>query len=270
MGKLGFAGALSHAPGMAAFRAAAPAAQRDAFLHAAGELRAHLERAKLDALVVIAPDHFSNFFVDNMPACCVALNERYRGPVEDWLGIDRLEIAGAHGLAKDILAHAYQRGIEPAFAADAQLEHGVMVPLSLLTPHYSLPIVWVMLNCQVPPLMSLRRCYELGRSIRNAIDGSGLNVGVVGTGGLSHSPGGPDADRLDEDFDRAFLNLLDRNAVDEILSLSDQRIDAAGFGAWEIRLWIAALGAAHDRKPRTLAYEAVHAWETGCAVAVFE
>jgi hypothetical protein len=75
---------------------------------------------------------------------------------------------------------------------------------------------------------------------------------------------------LDPEFDRHFLTLLDRNAIDEILNIPNARLDQAGFGSWEIRLWASALGAAHDRRPRTLGYEPVHEWDTGCAVAVFE
>lgn len=270
MGSLRFAAAMSHAPGIAAFSKAAPEAQRQAFFAATDELKERAAAARLDAMVVLAPDHFSNFFIDNMPSCCVTLNERYAGPVEDWLGIPKLEIEGAKPLAQSILGHAYRDGLELSSSAHADLEHSVIVPLSLVTPAFRTPIVWIMMNCQVPPLMSLKRCYALGRSIRAAIDQSGLNVGVLGTGGLSHSPGAPEADQLDESFDRHFLELLDRNAVDELLAIPDARLDQAGFGSWEIRLWIAALGAAHDRTPRALAYEPVVAWDTGCAVAVFQ
>ncbi|WP_338616318.1 hypothetical protein [Pigmentiphaga sp. CHJ604] len=270
MGTLEFAAAMSHAPGIAAFTQAAPAAQRQAFFDAAAALRSAVSAAHLDAMVVIAPDHFSNFFIGNMPACCVSLNARYSGPVEDWLGVEKMDVPGAPELAQAIMRHAYSRGIEPAGAAQTELEHSVVVPLGLLAPAFDIPVVWVMMNCQVPPLMSLPRCHELGQAIRSAIDASGMRVGVLGSGGLSHAPGAAEADRLDETFDREFLSLLDRGATAEILAMPPARLDAAGFGAWEVRLWVAAMGAAHDRRPRTLAYEPIEAWDTGCAVAIFD
>lgn len=270
MGSLAFAGAMSHAPGIAAFPKAAGEAARQRFFAAAGDLRERVAAARLDVLVVVAPDHLSNFFIDNMPAACVTMNQAYPGPLEDWLGIPQVSIPGAPKLARGILKAAFDSGIEPAFSEHVVLEHGVIVALSLLTPGFDVPLVWVMQNCQVPPLMSLARCYALGRAIRQAITASDLRVGVLGTGGLSHAPGAAEADQLDPEFDRHFLSLLDRNAVDEVLALPNERIDAAGFGAWEIRQWVTALGAAHDRKPRTLAYEAVHEWDTGCAIAVYE
>ncbi len=261
---------MRHAPGIAAFTNAASPEQRASFFGATDQLKAAAAAAAPDVMLVIAPDHFSNFFIDNMPPACVTLNEAYPGPVEDWLGISKVSIKGAPDLARSILKHAFDAGIEPAFSEDAALEHGVIVPLNLVTPGFGVPIVWIMQNCQVPPLLSLARCHAFGRAIRKAIDASSLRVGVLGTGGLSHAPGAAEADRLDEEFDRDFLGRLDRNAVDEILSMPNARLDAAGFGSWEIRQWVTALGVAHDRKPRTLAYEAVVEWDTGCAVAIYE
>ena len=270
MGSLVFAGAISHAPGIAAFRDAANASQRDQFFEAANFLRGQIKSAAPDLLLVVAPDHFSNFFVDNMPAACVTLNEAYEGPVEDWLGISHLSIPGNPEFAAALLATAFKNGIEPAFSRQVRLEHGVVVALQLLTPAFDVPIVWIMQNCQVPPMLSLRRCYDLGRAIRKAIDASDLRVGIVGTGGLSHSPGAAEADQLDPEFDRHFLSLLERNDIDEVLAISNERIDDAGFGTWEIRQWITALGAAHDRKPRALVYEPIKEWDTGCGAAIYE
>ncbi|WP_151448638.1 DODA-type extradiol aromatic ring-opening family dioxygenase [Lacisediminimonas profundi] len=270
MGSLVFAGAMSHAPGIAAFTSAAEEGQRQRFFAAVEQAREQLAQARPDVLVVIAPDHFANFFIDNMPAACVTTAESYVGPIEDWLGMPKTRIPGAPALARSILARAFANDIEPAFSESVELDHGVMVALKLLTPDLDIPIVWIMQNCQVPPLMSLKRCYALGRAVREAIDASTLRVAVVGTGGLSHAPGAAEADQLDPAFDRHFLSLLDQNAIPEVLALTNERIDAAGFGAWEIRQWVTALGVAHDRKPRTLAYEDIHAWDTGCAVALYE
>ncbi|MAL01651.1 MAG: hypothetical protein CL536_05830 [Alcaligenaceae bacterium] len=269
-GTLVFAGAMSHAPGIVAFTEAASDEQATNFFKACETMREKLVAARPDVLVVIAPDHFSNFFIDNMPSVCVTLNSDYQGPVEKWLEMDEISVPGMPEFAQSILAHAYQNDIEPAMAHDVKLEHGVIIPLSLLTPQFDVPVIWVMQNCQVPPLMSLKRCYDFGRSIRQAIDNSGLRVAVVGTGGLSHSPGAPEAQTLLPSFDKHFLELLAQPDREKLLSISNASQDEAGFGAWEIRLWITALGAAHDRVSRTLAYEAIVPWDTGCGVVIYE
>ena len=270
MGTIAYSAAMSHAPGMAAAPDAAPAPQRDRFFAAAAEARRKLEAARPDLIVAMAPDHFANFFVDNMPAFCVGLNERYAGPVEKWLGMDPLSVPGAPDFARQLLWTAFEAELETAFSESLELEHGLVVPLQLLTPAMDVPIVWVMINCLVPPLPRLRRCYQLGEIVGKVVERRHERVAVIGTGGLSHAPGAPEAGDIDEAFDREFLALMEKGDGEAVVSLSDERIDKAGFGAWEIRPWVAVLGAVPERRGRALAYEAVKEWDTGCAVVLFE
>jgi aromatic ring-opening dioxygenase catalytic subunit (LigB family) len=261
---------MSHAPGITAFPDAPPVLQRERFFAAVEEARAALEKARPDVLIMIAPDHFTNFFVDNMPPFCIGLNDRYTGPVEDWLRIEKRVIPGAREVAQDILSTGFESGIELAFSETLRLEHGTMVPLSLLTPRMDVPVVWIMMNCQVPPLASLGRCDELGRMIRSVVDRRPERFAILGTGGLSHAPGAPEMGYIDEAFDREFLGFLEKGDLDAVLSLPAKRIDNAGFGAWEIRPWVVAQGAVPERRGRTLVYEPMKEWDTGCAVTLFQ
>ncbi len=270
VGDIVFAGAMSHAPYISAFPDAPPAPQRERFFAATSLLRRQLSDARPDVLIVIAPDHFSNFFIDRMPAFFIGLDASHSGPMEKWLGIQPATVPGSSDYARDLLETAFEHKLEPAFGEGLVLEHGVMIPLSLLTPNYDVPIIWIMQNCQVPPLPSLRRCYEFGGVIRSVIDRRDERVAILGTGGLSHSPGAPEADQIDEEFDRHFISLVEAGDMEGILNISSARLDDAGFGAWEIRQWVTALGAVPGRRGRTLAYEAVREWDTGCAVATFE
>ena len=63
-----FAGVTSHGPGITARPETADPVVRDAFFAALGGMREQLEAARPDALVVIAAEHFANFFMNNMPA----------------------------------------------------------------------------------------------------------------------------------------------------------------------------------------------------------
>ena len=63
---LSFACALGHAPGIVAWREAAPAEQRERLYQAFGELRARLEAARLEALVLFTAEHWANFFLDHI------------------------------------------------------------------------------------------------------------------------------------------------------------------------------------------------------------
>ena len=270
MGSLTYSAAMSHAPGITAFPALPPENQRAPYFAAMEQARQALEKARPEVLIVVAPDHFTNFFSDNMPPFCIGLNERYHGPVEDWLRIEKRVIPGAREVAQDILSTCFDSGIELAFSESLRLEHSVMVPLSILTPKMNVPIVWIMQNCQMPPLPSLRRCYALGQAIRRVIDRRPERFALIGTGGLSHWPGAPEGGDIDEAFDKEFLRLLEAGDTEAVLSISKARMDQAGFGSWEIRQWVTVLGAAPERRGRTLAYAPVREWETGCAVTLFQ
>ena len=94
-----FAGVCSHAPGITGRAHLADAAVKDEFhaqFHRMGEA---LRAARPDALIVIAAEHFANFFMNNMPAYAIGMADSYEGPIEDpkWLGIEKTHGAGQRG-----------------------------------------------------------------------------------------------------------------------------------------------------------------------------
>ncbi len=268
MGELAAAIVCSHAPGIAVFPA--PEEQKAAVYRGFAEARAVLAASEPDVILAVSCEHFVNFFVDNFPAFCVGTGTSHRGPVEAHLGIPQGEVAGHPEFAQAVLETAFAGGVEPAWGEHLLLDHATSLPLHFLRPERDIPVVPLLQNCLVPPLPALPRCYRLGQLVREAIDAWPGRVAVIGTGGLSHSPGAPEAGFIDEAFDHEFLALLERGDGEAIAAIPDARIDRAGFGTWEIRQWVTVLGAAPERKGRVLAYEPIKSWLTGTAVAVLE
>ena len=80
-----FAGIASHAPGHHRAARTWPirrVAQPNSTPPTAA-WRERLEAARPDALVVVAAEHFANFFMNNMPSFAVGMADRYEGPIED-------------------------------------------------------------------------------------------------------------------------------------------------------------------------------------------
>jgi aromatic ring-opening dioxygenase catalytic subunit (LigB family) len=263
------AGAASHAPTITAMRDLAGSDERERFSRGMEALAERVRAERADTFVVITSDHFTNFGPDAMPTFALGIAERYAGPVERWLRVEQRTFSGAPALAAHLARALVGDGFDLVLTRDVALEHGVMVPLSFLVDEEHADIVPIVVNCMVPPLPTLRRCYAFGRALGAALAGREERVVVLGTGGLSHAPGSPDNGRIDVDFDRWFLERLAARDIEALLELSNERIDAAGFGAWEVRTWIAALGAAAVLEPEVLTYEPLAAWETGVAAAVF-
>src|SRR5262249_36041531 len=158
-----------------------------------------------DVILVASCEHFVNFGPDNFPAFCIGLGASHHGPVEDQMNIPVGDVPGHPELARTVLETAYAGGVEPAFSERLLLDHGTSLPLNILNTARDIPIVPRLQNCLVPPLPALPRCLRLGQLVRQAVDAFPGRVALLGTGGLSHSPGAPEAGYIDEAFDHEFL-----------------------------------------------------------------
>ncbi|HWM29890.1 MAG TPA: hypothetical protein VNQ14_15620 [Woeseiaceae bacterium] len=267
-----YAGVCSHAPGITGRASLVQnTGLRDEFYAALNEERRQIETVRADAIIVIAAEHFANFFMNNMPAYCLGVGEKHHGPIEDpgWLGIERRDVPGAPELAFAIVKEIMQ-SVDVAYAEEWKFDHGIMVPLHFLTPRYDVPVIPVNINCQGPPLTPLHRAWAFGEALRRACDGRPERIAVVGTGGISHWPATPDSGKINEAWDRAFLDRLMRQDREALLAYDDAgTYREAGQGGFEIRTYIAAAAAA--RSPGTLRFYTAELpiFAVGCTVARF-
>jgi len=240
-----FAGIMSHGPGMTARAERADPAVREPFYAALERLREELERSKPDALIVIAAEHFANFFMNNMPAYAIGMADEYEGPIEDpeWLRIERRSIPGAADLSRRIIGKVMDT-VDVAYAEEWKFDHGIMVPLNFLTPRFDLPVIPANINCQGPPLTPLSRAYEFGRAIRAACDAAPERIALMGTGGISHWPATPNSGKINVEWDREFLRRWSANDRAALTCYSDaETLRDAGQGGFEIRTLTAVAGA---------------------------
>src|SRR5258707_13508016 len=105
----------------------------------------------------------------------------------EWLGISRPAIPGNAPLSQRLIREMMQT-VDLAYAEEWKFDHGVMVPLSFLTPRYDLPVIPVKINCQGPPLAPLHRAWARGEALRGAAYLAPERMALVGTGGISHWP----------------------------------------------------------------------------------
>lgn len=264
-----FAGVCSHAPGITGRAERADPEVRDAFYRNLDEMRRRMEAAQPDALVVVAAEHFANFFMNNMPAYCMGMADSYEGPIEDedWLAIARRSVPGnadlSHRLLRAVLPH-----VDLAYAEEWKFDHGIMVPLHFLTPRYDLPVIPVNINCQGPPLTPLARAYEFGRVLRRACDAQSERIALIGTGGISHWPATPDSGVINEAWDREFLDRFIANRRDELIAYTDEEtFKSGGQGGFEIRTYIAVAGATEGATGELLFYAPIPIFAVGCTVA---
>lgn len=267
-----FAGVCSHAPGITGRRHMADPDDAETFYAAFDQMRTSLEAARPDAIIVVAAEHFANFFMDNMPAYCIGMAPDYEGPIEDpeWIGIARTKIPGNPELSKRIIESVLQR-VDVAYAEEWKFDHGIIVPLNFLTPQFNIPIIPVNINCQGPPLTPLHRAWEFGRALREACDAAPERIAIVGTGGISHWPATPDSGKINEAWDREFLDHFVHNRKEQMLSYTDdQTYRDAGQGGFEIRTFITVAGATEGSSGEIHYYRPIPIFAVGCTVATMQ
>ena len=227
--------------------------------------------AGADVLIVIAPDHWSNFFLDNIPAVCLGVGETHEGPPEPWMkAFPHRELPGHPQLAMHIASTALAQGFEPSISHRMKLDHGFCIPLWKMALERLPRIVPLVVNSIEPPLPSLARCYEWGTLLRRAIESypENLRIAVLGTGGLSHSIGEKTMGAIYEEFDRETIRLFDR-PHGELIDFLDAKLTTSGNGSEEVRNWLVAHGAARGRGFELVDYLPVPTVIVGCGFAAW-
>jgi 2,3-dihydroxyphenylpropionate 1,2-dioxygenase len=240
----------------------------DGFFAAYRGLADRLQAARPDVLIVVAAEHFANFFMNNMPAFAVGMADAYEGPIEDpeWLGIARTAVPGDAALSQRMIREVLET-VDVAYAEEWKFDHGIMVPLHFLTPRYDLKVIPVNINCQGPPLTPLHRAWALGDALRRAADACPERIALVGTGGISHWPATPDSGKINEPWDRQFLSRWVANDRNGLLSYSDEQTYCeAGQGGFEIRTFISVAAAARGTGLLHY-YRPIPIFSVGCTVA---
>jgi protocatechuate 4,5-dioxygenase beta chain len=205
-----------------------------------------------DVVILVYNDHASAFSLDIVPTFAIGCADHYAPADEGW-GPRPVPMVEGH---PELAAHVTQSVIEQDFDLTIvnrmDVDHGLTVPLSLL---FGQPKAWpvkvipLAVNVLLYPPPSGRRCFELGKAIRRAVESfdEDLNVQIWGTGGMSHQLQGPRAGLINSPWDNAFLDRLiaDPDGLSRVPHLEYLR--EAGSEGIELVMWLIMRGALHER-----------------------
>ncbi len=275
---------------------------QDAF----GVLKEKLYSTEPDVIVMFGDDQLEAFDFTNFPAFAVYVGDEYDGPLPsrdasqtgtmrakngEAAPPTRAHMRAKSDLGVGLLTGLMERGFDPAFSMDMPkpekgMGHAFMRPAAAITD-LKTPLLPVFVNCYFAPQPTAQRCLEFGVAVRESIEAmdSNLNVAVVGSGGLWHTPGAKDA-YLDEDFDHLILSHLESGDAKGMAEAFDsyqipegdssqyigerarQATGMPGFGGpqggtREICNWVAAAGAAAGSRSTIIDYVPVFASPVG-------
>ena len=261
---------MPHNPMLTVAPDAADPSQKQVIFDAFQTIAAKVTELQADTVIIIGDDHYTNFGPHCIPTCLVAIGD-VDGPVEPFLNIERAPMATNEPLARHILETGYAEGVDWSFAKDLSVDHSVAIPHHLAVKSVpGLRTIPIYLNAAVSPCIGNQRAYEVGQSIRKAVESwSGdERVVVYGTAGISHWVGSIGMGRVNAEFDQRILSLFSAGDIEGLAAISDEEILAeGGDGCLEIKNWICAMGLFPGATASVLAYEAVPQWITGMGFA---
>jgi hypothetical protein len=272
--------AASHAPGLVGLFDGAPDESKVAVSTMYGAMATEIAEADLDVLIVFANDHLANSRVLEYPDFLIGLAAEHRGPYEwfqPWIGCRSYTLDGHPEAAAAVYDGMARRGIKFfGRRENLRFDDNISVPTVLCDLDTNrVPVVPVLQNCTVPPIPDQRRCYEVGQALGDIIRTdlpSGMRVGLFGSGGLSHEPGGKRYFYIDEEFDRWFLDLLEHGDHDKLLTeMTPDRMEESGEGGTaELFAWFVVLGAIGQRQCSVLGYTAYDNFKCGIGAVRWE
>jgi hypothetical protein len=250
------------------------------------KLRAAIEAAELDALIIAGDDQHELFQDALMPAIALYYGDSIlnagapAAEPEDWYKRAqwrRREPEGdvhypcASQLAKHLLAELRSGFDITAVKELAPGQHEghaySYIHRTYLADRKNLPVIPVFLNTYYEPnAVPPARCAALGREIAKAVASypEDLKVGIIASGGLSHFV-------VDEELDHGIIAALKHKDVDWLAALPPARLKA---GSSEIRSWILTAAAAEHLDLKWIdylpGYRTPALTGTGLAFAVWE
>jgi len=210
---------------------------------------------KPDVIFLVYNDHATAFSLEMIPTFAIGTAAEYQPADEGWGPRPVPVVKGHPELAAHIAQSVIQQDFDLTIVNKMDVDHGLTVPLSLVcgTPsqdkfEWPCPVIPFAVNVVQYPVPSGRRCFELGKAIRRAIESfdKPLNVQIWGTGGMSHQLQGPRAGLINREWDNAFLDEM--IASPDTLA-SKPHIDyvrEAGSEGIELVMWLIARGAMAD------------------------
>jgi len=254
MGRIVFAAAMSHVLDPRYYEEACGVSGRRKVEACMAEIRTMGDRLfspRPDALIVVADDHINAFSFNAVPALCVRIGRHVqRMEQEEAESFDRaLEgMPARYALHEDLALRILEEGLGAGFdlaqSWEAPIDHAFLSPV--MTLHGSrplLPLVPIWVNCFIAPQPTPARCFAFGQHIRRMVAKSPWNVGLIGTGGLSHFPEllVPRVGEADTVFDRRLIHWMERGEHEPLQALTMAELHKTG--EQEFLNWMVVLGA---------------------------
>ncbi|MEN8838730.1 MAG: hypothetical protein ABF243_09700 [Celeribacter marinus] len=244
--------------------------QSDIVYDAYAQMADRIRELKADTAIIIGCDHYILFGTECLPPYVISTGE-IEGPVDQLPGIRRAAIPSHGPLGTHIAQHGFDTGFDWTVGRAMAVDHSVGIPHHLMVkPNENMKTVAVMLACGVDPYLPMKRAWEIGENIAEAVKSFPGNerIVVIGSGGISHHVGDERMGEVNPAFDQKVLDAVVNGDKAAMLGLTDEEIlRDGGNGAMEIRTYACAMAALQASGATLVAYEPIEGWVTGMGFA---
>jgi 3-O-methylgallate 3,4-dioxygenase len=257
-------------------------ARYDACQQGIATLAKVLEQVSPDILVIFGDDQEELFSDENMPAMLVYWGEELlnrphyanaaspglRAAAWAYGEMDKIYPV-ATNLGRHLIESLVGAGFDVAHSRKLKpgegMGHAFSFVYGRLLNGKTMPTVPIMVNTYYPPNQPTpKRCFDLGRAVRAAIETwpNDARVAVIGSGGLSHFV-------IDEELDQQILKAMQAKDAEVLSALPQQRLNS---GTSEVRNWISTAGAVEHLDMTLIDYVPCYRSPagTGCAMGFAE
>ena len=239
------------------------------------ESKRWMEQAKPDVCIVVYNDHASAFSMDIVPTFALGCAAEFPPADEGWGPRPVPVVHGHPELAAHIAHSVILDEFDLTIVNKMEVDHGLTVPLNLMfgqPKEWPCKVIPLAVNVVLFPPPTGRRCFNLGRAIRKAVESypEDLRVVIFGTGGMSHQISGPRAGLINSDFDKAFLDNMskDPQKLTELRHVEYMR--EAGAEGIEMVMWLIMRGALDDKVNERYRFYTVPASNTAVGHLILE
>jgi protocatechuate 4,5-dioxygenase beta chain len=204
-----------------------------------------------DVIILVYNDHANAFGLDLVPTFALGMSPSYEPADEGWGPRPVPAVAGHVALSAHLAHSVIQQDFDLTLVNEMPVDHGLTVPLSIMFGQpdaWPCPVIPLAVNVVQYPVPSGRRCLELGKALRRAVESfdEDLDVQIWGTGGMSHQLQGPRAGLINQPWDNAFLQRLIDNPEGQAAVPHVEYLREAGSEGIELVMWLVARGALAD------------------------
>ena len=208
-----------------------------------------------DVIFLVYNDHATAFSLDMIPTFAIGTAAEFAPADEGWGPRPVPTVIGHPELAAHIAQSVIQDDFDLTIVNKMDVDHGLTVPLSLMFGQpaaedfrWPCPVIPFAVNVVQYPVPSGKRCFNLGKAIRKAVESfdQPLNVQIWGTGGMSHQLQGPRAGLINREWDNRFLDRLIADPANLAEMPHIDYVREAGSEGIELVMWLIARGAMAD------------------------